>query len=268
MRARGCGSGNGLPHRPRLGVPVEGAPAHAAMAQRKPPTPVPREDAASEVDAFLQRLAAVPPPQVGQKGRLLFALDATASRQPTWDRACQIQGEMFRETDALGGLEVQMVFYRGFGEFRATKWISSGAELIRKMSAVACLGGQTQIGRVLRHALGESRKGRVNAVVFVGDCMEEDADSLCNLAGELGVRGVPVFVFQEGNEPLAQRTLQQVARLSHGAWCRFDSSSARQLRDLLSAVAVYAAGGRRALVEYGKKQQGDVLRIARQLERG
>ena len=28
-------------------------------------------------------------------GRLLFALDATASRQPSWDRACQLQGQMW-----------------------------------------------------------------------------------------------------------------------------------------------------------------------------
>ena len=239
------------------------------MAKAKQPTSVPRNGAGSEVDAFLQRLAASPAPSpAGRKGRLLFALDATASRQPTWDRACAIQGEMFRETDALGGLEVQMAFYRGFGEFRATKWISSSAELIRSMTAVSCLGGQTQIRRVLRHALAESRKGSVNAVVFVGDCMEEDADELCGLAGELGMRGVPVFVFQEGSEPLAQRTFRQIARLSHGAWCRFDSSSARQLRDLLSAVAVYAAGGRRALADYGKRHRGDILRIAQQLERG
>ncbi|MDA1133025.1 MAG: VWA domain-containing protein [Proteobacteria bacterium] len=235
------------------------------MAKGNKTAPTPRQ-AGGEVDAFLQRLAAAPVVRpAGTRGRLIFAMDATASREPTWDRACRIQGEMFRETDALGGLEVQMAHFRGFGEFAASEWVSRPEDLIRRMTAVRCLGGATQIEKVLRHALAESRAGRVNAVVFVGDCMEEDADVLCHLAGELGIRGVPVFVFQEGGEPLARTTFQQIARLSRGAWCRFDSSSARQLRDLLSAVAVYAAGGRKALQDFGKTRSGDVLRIARQL---
>ena len=219
------------------------------------------------IDAFLRQLAAQPQARPsGGRGRLLFALDATASRQPTWDRACAIQGEMFQATAALGGLEVQMAYYRGFGEFRATGWIASPYDLIRKMTAVRCLGGRTQIERVLRHALAESRRGRVNAVVFVGDCMEEEADALCDAAGQLGMRRVPVFVFQEGAEPLARNVFRQIAQLSRGAWCSFDSSSARQLADLLRAVAVYAAGGRRALTEYGRTRRGPVLRIAQQLE--
>ena len=193
-------------------------------------------------------------------------MDATASREPTWDRACQIQGEMFSETEALGGLQVKMAYFRGFGEFRATGWIGNSAELVRKMTAVHCLGGHTQIGRVLDHALAETKKKAVSAVVYVGDCMEEEADDLCARAGELGVRKVPVFVFQEGMDPVARGTFQQMAKLSGGASCQFDSSSAQQLRDLLSAVAVYAAGGRRALADFGERTRGDVLRIANQLK--
>jgi hypothetical protein len=230
--------------------------------------PIKRSKApAAGVDTFLKRLAATPsamPP--GAKGRLLFAMDATASREPTWDHACQIQGEMFSETAALGGLQVKMAFFRGFGEFRASGWIGNSAELVRNMTGVHCLGGHTQIHRVLEHALAETKKKPISAVVFVGDAMEEKADDLCALAGELGVRKVPVFVFQEGRDPLARSTFQQLAKLSGGAFCQFDSSSAQQLRDLLSAVAVYAAGGRRALVDFGKRTQGDVLLISNQLK--
>ena len=167
--------------------------------------PIKRSKApAAGVDTFLKRLAATPsamPP--GAKGRLLFAMDATASREPTWDHACQIQGEMFSETAALGGLQVKMAFFRGFGEFRASGWIGNSAELVRNMTGVHCLGGHTQIHRVLEHALAETKKKPISAVVFVGDAMEEKADDLCALAGELGVRKVPVFVFQEGRDPLA-----------------------------------------------------------------
>ena len=76
------------------------------------------------VDAFLRRVAATPAPVAhGETGRLIFAMDATASREPTWDSACQIQGEMFDATAALGGLQVQLVYYRGFGQCRASRWV-------------------------------------------------------------------------------------------------------------------------------------------------
>lgn len=228
---------------------------------------VSRASAPRGVETFLQKVAAIPTRgPTSQRGRLIFALDATASREPTWDRACQIQGQMFTETAALGGLDVQMVFYRGFHEFRATGWVSNSAELVREMTDVFCLGGETQIGRVLHHAIQETRKKHVDAVVFIGDCCEEDIDPLCARAGELGMLGVPAFVFQEGSEPGAMRTFKEIANLTKGAYCSFDSSSARQLRDLLSAVAVFAAGGRRALVDFSRRASRDVLLLSKQLK--
>ena len=228
---------------------------------------LPSKSTSTDVSAFLEKLARTPALRTGgAAGRLIFAMDATASREPSWDRACQIQAEMFKETATLGGLEVQLVYYRGFGECKASKWADSADKLLRAMTGVRCLGGTTQIGRVLQHAISETERRKVNALVFVGDCMEEDIDALCDLAGKLGVLGVPVFVFQEGNNPVATRAFPQIARLSGGAWCRFDSGSAQQLRELLSAVAVYAAGGRVALEHYGKRTGGAVLQIARQVK--
>jgi hypothetical protein len=222
--------------------------------------------ARAEVDAFLKKLAAMPAVRpAGQRGRLIFALDATASRQPTWDRACHIQAEMFKETAALGGLDIQLVFYRGFGEFHASAWLSSADDLLKQMTAVTCLGGKTQIGKVLRHALADSKRQKVNAVVFVGDCMEEDIDKLCAVAGELGLLNVPVFIFHEGREMRAANAFRQIARLSNGAYCPFDANSAQQLRELLSAVAVYAAGGRPALEDYSRRTGGATLLLARQV---
>jgi hypothetical protein len=220
-----------------------------------------------EVDAFLRQLAATPAarPAPGQRGRLLFALDATASRQPTWDRACHIQAEMFKETAALGGLDVQLAFYRGFGEFEASAWFDRADDLLKKMTAVRCLGGKTQIGKVLKHALAESKRQKINAVVFVGDCMEEDIDALCHKAGELGLLGVSVFIFHEGRDRKAAEAFRQIARLTHGACVPFDANSAQQLRALLSAVAVYAAGGRMALEDYSRRAGGATLLLAQQI---
>jgi hypothetical protein len=235
--------------------------------QRRLPTAPKSGEVSAEVDAFLRDLQRAPkPPPSGARGRLIFALDATASREPSWDRACRIQGEMFEATAALGGLDVKLVYYRGFNECKASRWMSNAADLHRVMRAVSCLGGETQIERVLDHALGETKRQRVNALVFVGDAMEENVDRLCQLAGELGLNGVPIFLFHEGGNPIVARAFQQMAKLSRGAYLRFDLASADRLKDLLGAVAVYAAGGYRALSAYGEKKGGEVLRLTAQLQ--
>ncbi len=154
---------------------------------------------------------------------------------------------MFRAVKAVGGLDVQLVYFRGFNECQASSWVGDPDALARLMRQVHCEGGHTQIRKVLSHARQEKGKQKVNALVYVGDCMEEDIDQLSQLAGELGMIGVPVFLFQEGHDPRAERAFKEIARLSRGAYCRFDAGSARQLRELLTAVAVYATGGRKAL---------------------
>lgn len=228
---------------------------------------LPTRATSDDVSSFLDKIARTPAVRpTGGRGRLLFAMDATASREPSWDRACHLQGEMFQETETLGGLEVQLVFYRGFGECKASPWVDSSRELVRRMTAVKCLGGQTQIGKVLNHALKETKRKKINALVFVGDCMEEDVDKLCHTAGQLGLQGVPAFMFQEGQDLIAARAFKQIAKLTNGAYCGFDSSSAQQLRELLSAVAIYAAGGRLALEDYGKRTGGAALQITSQVK--
>jgi hypothetical protein len=216
----------------------------------------------AEVDAFLRKLAVTPVPARAAKGRLIFALDATMSRLPTWDRACQIQGDMFREADAVGGLDIKLVFFRGYRECKASAWYAQSAPLLRAMTSIVCQGGYTQIERVLKRAVKEAREGTVSALVYVGDSCEEEVDPICAVAGELGVLGVPVFMFQEGADPYAETVFREAARLSGGAWCRFDEASADQLRDLLSAVAAFAAGGRRALADYSKRKGGQAGRLA------
>ena len=225
-----------------------------------------KASSAGQVDAFLKKLAAMPAVRpAGPRGRLIFALDATASRQPTWVQACMIQAQMFQAVGQMGGLDVQLVYYRGFHEFEAFPWLDNAAALTQRMTGVFCLGGHTQIARVLKHAIAETKAKRVNALVFVGDCMEEPADNLCHMAGQLGVLGLPIFLFHEGREPLAAATFQQLARISGGAYCPFDAGSAHQLTELLRAVAVYAAGGLKALQDYSRNAGGKTLLLTRQL---
>lgn len=211
-------------------------------------TQLPAKPGNAAVAAFLAKVASMPAVRAGRGGgRLIFAVDATASRQHAWDRACHLQSEMFSATRDLGGLAVQLAYWRGYMEFAATPFLTDTAELARRMSGVTVLGGQTQILRVLEHALAETKRERVNAVVLVGDAFEEAVDPICHLAGQLGMHGAPVFCFQEGKDRVAEAGFRQVAKLSGGAWAPFDTNSADALRDLLRAVAVFAAGGRAAL---------------------
>ena len=206
------------------------------------------------------------PTTVSGRGRLIFAMDATMSRQPTWDLALKLQADMFRAVKEVGGLDVQLVYFRGLSETRASPWVGDPEALARLMARVACEGGFTQMRKVLTHARRESKKAKVNAVVYVGDCIEEDIDELCGRAGELALLGVPMFLFQEGREPRAERAFKEIARLTRGAYCHFDAGSARQLRELLAAVAVYATGGRKALQDYGAAtKSGAAVRLLEQL---
>ncbi|MGB3022080.1 MAG: VWA domain-containing protein [Methyloceanibacter sp.] len=234
-------------------------------AKKKSGTVEAPRSSGAEVETFLTRVKSMTPAVAGQ-GRLIFAMDATMSRQPTWDLALELQAEMFRAVKEVGGLDVQLVYFRGLGETRASKWVGDPEALARLMSGVSCRGGYTQIRKVLVHARRESERTKVNAVIYVGDCMEENIDELSELAGQLGLMGVPVFLFQEGREPNAERGFREIARLTHGAYCHFDAGSAGQLRALLAAVAVYATGGRKALQNYGATtKSGAALRLLEQL---
>ena len=237
----------GEPTKPGHGEPV-------TATDGKPGTPTTTSSA--DIAAFVAKARAMSPHAPGARGRLIFALDATMSRQPTWDMACALQADMFREAAALGSLDIRLIYYRGFNECRASAWISDSARLATLMSKIDCRGGDTQIGRVLSDVRREAVASGVRAVVFVGDAMEEKVDELCAKAGELGMLKVPVFMFQEGRDVVAEQAFREIARLTGGAWCRFDPGAAAQLRELLRAAAAYAAGGREALLRLARAGGG------------
>jgi hypothetical protein len=239
-------------------------PAERARGQSMGGTPATRSSA-SEVEAFLDRVKTLQPAGSGD-GRLIFAMDATMSRQPSWDMALELQADMFQAVKAIGGLDVQLVYFRGLDQCLASKWVRDPDTLARLMRQVSCQGGYTQIRKVLSHARREAERAKVSALVYVGDCMEEDVDELGKRAGELGLLGVPVFMFQEGHEPRAERAFKEIARLTRGAYCPFDAGSAKQLRELLKAVAVYASGGRKALAALSEESKsGAAMRLLEQL---
>jgi hypothetical protein len=194
------------------------------------------------------------------RARLIFALDATASRERTWDLACQLQSEMFLEAAKIGGIEIQLVWYRGENECSHTAWTSHALELATQMRRTRCEAGATKIARVLRHIRSEHKHQKVDAVVFIGDAVEEPLGELYDLAAGLP----PIFMFQEGDGMVVQtdqhgqivvahsqqkveHVFRELARLTKGAYGKFDAGAAKQLGELLRAVAAFAVGGLTAL---------------------
>jgi hypothetical protein len=241
--------------KPRDVTPARNASAPATTSSR------------SEIDAFLSKVKSLGPATgAGGRGRLIFALDATMSRQPLWDTACKLQADMFREAAAIGGLDIQLLYYRGLAECAASGWVSQAERLADLMSRIDCRGGHTQIGKVLSHARSESERRKVQALVFVGDAMEEKIDDLCRAAGELGLLGLPAFMFQEGYDAVAEQAFREIARLTKGAYCRFDPGAAQQLGELLRAVAAYAAGGMKALADLSARRDPGAIKLIGQMK--
>ena len=190
------------------------------------------------VTVFLQKQTA--------RGRLAFIIDVTYSRQPTWDIAAQLQAQMFEEAGKIGGLDVQLIYFRGTYECSHSPWLSDARELARLMGRVTCESGHTKYGKALAHVRKEHERQKINAVVLVGDAMEEIAQQLYDAAAGLGV---PLFCFQEGDLSEVTEAFKEMARLTNGAYARFDPGSAKLLGELLRAVAAFAVGGLTALAD-------------------
>ena len=209
----------------------------------KPPS---RKSSSQEISNFLQKSKAITQ-FVDRQPRLLFAIDATASRQPTWDMAMQMQADMFHASVDVAPLAVQLAYYRGLGELHFGRWENDTRALAQRMSEVSCAAGRTQIGRLLQRALRQQGDAQARALVFIGDAVEEPAAALEAAAGACRLKSLPLFLFQEGNDPAVRDTFARLAQLSGGASERFDARSPGRLAELLGAVARYAAGGRAAL---------------------
>ena len=167
------------------------------------PRPPAEQTNSAQISAFVQRARNLRRYSAG-RARLVFAIDATASRQPTWDLACELQADMFRAADNLASLSIQLAYYRGLGEVRLGDWSGDTALLARTMSRVHCAAGRTQIARLLRAALRQQASVQARAMVFIGDAVEEPTAALEELAGQCRLHALPLFLFQEGCDPLTR----------------------------------------------------------------
>jgi hypothetical protein len=231
----------------------------------KPQDNQPNEQSA--VDKFIEKTG-----RTGV-GRLLFVLDATASRGPTWDMARALTGDMIREAASVGQLEMQLVFFSGGMDTprrcAVSEWTTDPVGFVQAMERVRCQSGYTQIAKALEHAVNETMRDRVSATVLIGDMCEaeggDNIDRMAQTAHRLGQLRTPVFAFLEGNDRTAEAAFRKIAELSHGAFGRFDAGGVKQLGEMLKAAALYAVGGVDALA--GRDDSGSALLLG-QLRKG
>ena len=140
--------------------------------------------------------------------------------------AAKLTAEMFRAA-ANGGLELQLVYYRGEQGIHRLALDVGCPRAHRRHVRVRCAAGPTQIGRVLAHAHTENRRSKIAAVVLVSDACEEDPTELYAAARQLD--GVPVFLFQEGTDEWVATVYRTIATITGGASCRFDAGAAARL---------------------------------------
>ena len=212
------------------------------------------------IQAFVQRSRAIRD-VTSRRPRLIFALDATSSREPTWAEARHWHAELFTSAVDSTSLSVQLVYFRGLAELSISEWFTSPDDLLARMAGVSCCAGGTQIAGLLSHSLrAGSSTHPIRSLVFIGDACEEPASALFNLAGQHGIRKIPIFMFQEGQDPSVKQVFQRIAQLSGGAYAPFTADSGSDLRVLLQSVARFASGGVAALERSGREADQVLLK--------
>jgi hypothetical protein len=153
---------------------------------------------------------------------------------------------MFEEASKLGVLAVQLIYFRGLNELSHSPWVPDTRTLADMMRKVRCETGHTKYQRALEHIRKEHGTQPITAAVLIGDMCEEERTTVCDAARGLGV---PLFVFQEGDDRHAAGVFRELAQVTNGAYSQFSPDSARELAELLRAIAAFAIGGLTALAD-------------------
>src|SRR5271165_2696119 len=206
--------------------------------------------AASTAAALLSAQERVEPPTetaAPSRPRLVFAVDATASREPAWAAARRV-------TDALvkalpGELDVALAVHGGSRVHTFTAFTNDARTLRDRAAGVSCQAGMTRLLPILATTL---KQQSVRVVIYIGDVFEESLPHGRDLADSLGARGTKLIVLHDTSDNGARRDAEifwDLAKRTGGCVLPFNANTPDRLRDILSAVAVYAVGGEKLLRE-------------------
>jgi hypothetical protein len=176
--------------------------------------------------------------------KLLFSMDATASRQPSWDVAQEITLSMF---DVMpGGLKIALAYHSG-GHLKAvTDFRADAAYFKDQIAGVQCEAGLTALCEILESA---SEIPALSSLIYIGDCFEERLDTASRLAQKLKTNGVRCFMFLEGDDGEAREAFNTIAEITGGAVFPFEQQSLVRVKEKLDAIAAFSAGGMKLLKE-------------------
>ncbi len=170
--------------------------------------------------------------------KLLFSMDATASRQGSWDVAQQITSSMF---DVIpGGLKIALAHHSGGELGHVTAFRDDPAFFKSEIAKVRCRAGETALCEILEEA---TKISRLSTLIYIGDCFEESLERAKALSEELKEKKVPCFMFIEGRDPMAQSAFNLIAEITGGAVFPFELEAVIHIKEKLDAIAAYAAGG-------------------------
>ena len=194
----------------------------------------------AKLDAFLDQLAT----QLPRSGKLIFGIDATATvnRRGTGPASCRAICSRSRRRRQL---EIQLVYYprvarrvQNLGWMTDSKssppsWRRSCAKpATRRSEKSSITSTASTTGSLLPRSCSLATPWRRSST----SSARSPASCACRLS-----------CFRRAKTSRRSRVPRDRAKITHGAYARFDAGAADQLRDLLKAVAAYAVGGRQAL---------------------
>ena len=206
--------------------------------------------------------------------RVILAL-ANHGRSAGWDRAKVLQRQMF-DAAVGSGLEMKFAFYgsddaAGVRRCRiTTRWITHPDDMAGLMDRAECnCGCYVYIRDALGQAVKENEDRPMRALIIVGDAFHDDADGLDEAAmsaNRLRRVGTKLFLLQQGDDPITARRLQYLAKVSGGAYFRFDPrTQEQQFSEICEAISAYATGGEEAVKATGRQAATLVLEHLKQM---
>lgn len=176
------------------------------------------------------------------RARLVFALDATGSRQVTWE-TCAVP-----LTDALltalpgHQLDVALAWYGG-GRVTFTGFTSHLGTLRDRAAGVRPKAGRTQFLEILTRCVLQTEG--VKVVCLVADTFEESPPLALKLADALKARGTRLLILHDSASQTfgGAEIFAQMAERTGGAVLPFDASALPRMKDLVGAIGVLAVGG-------------------------
>ena len=161
--------------------------------------------------------------------RVLVAVAAEADDESIWSRL-----KMLPELFAAGPVAIRVGFFGAEGArssrpFMVSRWTTDPADLadlLEKARTRCICGCYVRVSSILEQALRETQQGPLRAVVIIGDSFHGELDATIAIARQLRAAGTRLFLFQQGDSDLTERSFRLLAETTGGAY--FPAQSSRR----------------------------------------